>query len=119
MEERRDEESGEGSNSSNGITDLDLDKEDDDDLKNAEKEFEDKIKDEKYYDIKKILIEKHTAKIWKYKISENDGSTILHLSVIKNNYKITKEIVKYCKKHLSKEDLIKFINKKNNFYYYN
>ena len=81
----------------------------------AEKEFEDKIKKDKYFEINKILKESSTPiKIWEYKTSEDDGSTILHLSVIKDNNKIIKELIRYCKKHLSKADLKYFINKRNN-----
>ena len=39
------------------------------------------------------------VKIWKFKTSENDGSTILHLAVLNNNSKIIKEIIRYCKKN--------------------
>ena len=112
MKERSEEESEEGSIVSNEIVEQN-DDDIDEDFKNAEKEFEDKIQNEKYFEIKKILIDKNPVKIWKYKTSENNGSTILHLSVFKNNYKITKEIIKYCKKHLQKEDFIEFINTKN------
>ena len=82
--------------------------------KYEEKEFEDKIKNEKYFEIKKMLKEaKNPIKIWQYKTSENDGSTILHCSIIHNYTKITKEIIRYCKNHLLVDDLYKFINKKN------
>ena len=84
------------------------------DIKKEETEFNDLIKNEKYFEIKKILNEsKSPKKIWIYK-TNNDDSTILHLSIIQNSTKITKEIIKYCKKYLSKGKLIKFINKKNN-----
>ena len=92
----------------------DNEEENEEQLKYEEKEFEDKIKNEKYLEIKKILKEaKKPKKIWQYKTSENDGSTILHCSVIHNNAKITKEIIRYCKNHLLADDLHKFINKKN------
>ena len=84
------------------------------DIKKEEEEFNDLIKNEKYFEIKKILSESKTPKkIWLYK-TNNDDSTILHLSIIQNSTKITKEILKYCKKYLSKDKLTKFINKKNN-----
>ena len=84
------------------------------DIKKEETEFNDLIKNEKYFEIKKLLRESKTPKkIWKYK-SSNDDSTILHLSIIQNNTKIIKEILKYCKKYLSKNKFINFINKKNN-----
>ena len=90
------------------------DEENEEQQKYEEKEFEDKIKNEKYFEIKKILKEaKKPKKIWQYKTSENDGSTILHCSVIHNCTKITKEIIRYCKNHLLADDLHKFINKKN------
>ena len=79
-----------------------------------EKEFEDKIKNEKYFEIKKMLKEaKKPKKIWEYKTSDNDGSTILHYSVRLNYTKITKEIIRYCKNHLLADDLYTFINRKN------
>ena len=91
------------------------DENEDDENEKAEKEFEDKIKKDKYFEINKILKENTTPiKIWEYNTSEKDGSTILHLSVIKDNTKIIKEIIRYCKNHLSKADLKYFINKRNN-----
>ena len=79
-----------------------------------EKEFEDIIKKGEFFEIKKILKENTTPiKIWEYNTSEKNGSTILHLSIIKDNTKIIKEIIRYCKNHLSKADLKYFINKRN------
>jgi len=83
-------------------------------IKKEETEFNALIKNEKYFEIKKMLNESKTPrKIWIYK-TDNDDSTILHLSIIQNSTKIIKEILKYCKKYLSKSKLTEFINKKNN-----
>ncbi len=79
-----------------------------------EKDFEEKIKREKFFEIKKILKEsKKPLTIWKYKTKENDDSTILHCSVFYNHTKIIKEIIKYCKKHLTDKEFKDFINKQN------
>ena len=81
---------------------------------NIEKDFEDKIKNDKLFEIKNFLTKNKSIKIWNFKTSEKDDSTILHCAIIKNNTKIIKEIIRYCKKNLSKEELKNFINKKNN-----
>ena len=79
-----------------------------------EKDFEEKIKKEKYFEIKKMLKEsKKPLKIWKYKTKENNDSTVLHCSVFYNHTKIIKEIIKYCKKHLTDKEFKDFINKRN------
>ena len=92
-----------------------INEEENEELNYEEKEFEEKIKNEKYFEIKKMLKESETPiKIWQYRTLDNDNSTILHSSVIHNCTKITKEIIRYCKNNLSKDDLHKFINKKNN-----
>lgn len=80
-----------------------------------ELEFIEKIKQEKYDEIKTLLSESKTPiKIWKYNTKENDGSSVLHLSVLLNCSKIIKKIIKYCKKNLSENKFKNFINKKNN-----
>ena len=88
--------------------------EDQEEENNIEKEFEKIIKIGNLFELTKYLAGNNSIKIWKFKTSENDGSTILHLAVLNNNSKIIKEIIRYCKKNLSKEDLKDFINKQNN-----
>ena len=80
-----------------------------------EKAFEEKIKNEKLVEIKKILNESdEPKKIWEYQTKEKDGSTVLHCAIFFDRTKIAKDIIRYCKKHLDKEDFLKFINKRNN-----
>ena len=50
--------------------------------------------------------------IWDYRSKENNNSTVLNLSVYKNNYKITKKLIDYCKKN-NPDNLKKFINAEN------
>ena len=77
------------------------------------KEFEERIEKGKYFEIKKILNEnKRPFKLWKYKM-QKDGSSLLYYSVQFNLTKIVKEIIRYCKNHLSKDELKNYINQKN------
>ena len=65
-------------------------------------------------DIEKIseFLSKKDKEIWKYKSEENDDSTILHVSVYKKLYKITKIIIEYCKEN-NGQKLTNFINAPN------
>ena len=77
------------------------------------KEFEEKIEKDKYFEIKKILNEKKNSfKLWKYK-TKKDGSTLLFHSIVYNSTRIAKEIIRYCRNNLSKEELKDYINQKN------
>lgn len=56
---------------------------------------------------------KNKINIWDYRDKNNDNSTVLHLSVSKNSYLITKMFIEYCKV-LDKYSLQNFINETNN-----
>ena len=74
------------------------------------------INEEKEDEINRFLSDNSkTLKIWTYVNSENQNSTVLHLSVYKKNLTIIDQIINYCKKKLNdeKEKLEDFINKKN------
>ena len=78
-----------------------------------ELEFIEKIKQEKYDEIKTLLSESKTPiEIWKYNTKENDGSSVLHLSVLLNCSKIIKKIIKYFKKIYQKINLKILLTKK-------
>ena len=83
-------------------------------LSKEENAFIEKIKNEDYKGIKRKLSNNPDLKIWEYRTnSNNDNSTILHLSTYINNTDITKEIIRYCKENLPKEKFFEFINQKN------
>ena len=82
-------------------------------LTKEETDFEYYIKNEDYNKIKCILSVEGKKEIWNYKTEEGDGSSILNISILVNNYRITKCILKYCQSKLSKDEYVKFINKKN------
>lgn len=81
-----------------------------------EKYFRERILSEDYETVKQILSTKkeEPRKIWSYKTEENDGSTILHLAIFYNHYKIIKAILNYSQKNLPKPEFLQFIEKKNN-----
>ena len=56
---------------------------------------------------------KNKINIWDYRDKNNDNSTVLHLSVSKNSYLITKMFIEYCKV-LDEYSLQNFINETNN-----
>ena len=82
-------------------------------LTQEEIDFEDYIKNEDYNKIRSILSEEEKKEIWNYRTKENDDSTMLNIAILIDNYKITKCILKYCKKKLSNDEFVQFINKKN------
>ena len=69
------------------------------------------INNQNEYNINEIL-SKTICPIWDYRSKENNNSTVLHLSVYKKNYKITKIFVDYCKKN-NPDNLKTFINAEN------
>ena len=76
-----------------------------------EEEFFTHIDNEDSKKIKEILTS-NNKEIWKYRSKENENSTILHISVYKKLYKITKYLIEYCKKNNS-EGFVDFINETN------
>ena len=76
--------------------------------------FISRIRNNQYKDIHAFLeIENTNPKIWEYKTKEDDGTTVLHLSIFLNYNKIINEIITYCQKHLPVNDFKEFINQKN------
>ena len=80
-------------------------------LTKEETDFEYYIKNEDNNKIKCILSEEGKKEIWNYKTEEGDGSSILNISILVNNYRITKCILKYCQSKLSKDEYVKNIKK--------
>ena len=64
------------------------------------------------YKIEEFL--KSEPHIWEYKDENNDNSTVLHISVFKKSYKITKIIIEYCRLYQKEYEFINFINCQNN-----
>ena len=60
----------------------------------------------------KLMLSEKEYPIWDYKSKENDNSSVLNLSVYKNDFNITNILINYCKKY-NEEHLIEFINCKN------
>ena len=76
----------------------------------GEEEFFEYIDNEDIDKIKEAL--NKNKEIWKYKSKENDDSTVIHISVFKKLYEITKIIIDYCRDK-NKDGLKDFINEKN------
>ena len=57
---------------------------------------------------------KNEPHIWEYRDKNNDNSTVLHISVFKKSYRITKMLINYCREHNEKglEDFINVANDK-------
>ena len=51
--------------------------------------------------------------IWEYRDKNNDNSTVLHISVFKKSYRITKLIIDYCRLNQKEYEFINFINYQN------
>ena len=51
--------------------------------------------------------------IWEYRDKNNDNSTVLHISVFKKSYRITKLIIDYCLSIQKEYEFINFINYQN------
>ena len=84
-----------------------------DSLMNVEEEnFFDLLDEEKDSEIIKLLTPEIPIEIWKYRNKDNENSTVLHVSVYKNNYKITKFLLDYIKRN-NKNELNDFINFQN------
>lgn len=62
--------------------------------------------------IDKMLKNDSSYEIWNIRDKENDNSTLLHISVYKNNFTITLTLIKYIENN-KKEKLKKFINTQN------
>ena len=58
------------------------------------------------------MLSTNSLPIWEYKSEENHNSTVLNLSVYKNNYQITKVLIDYCKEN-NKDNFKNFINEQN------
>ena len=87
---------------------------DDDSTTNVEgKRFFDLINNEKEDEIIQFLNNNSSCEIWKYRDKEEDNSTILHSSIIKNSYSITKLLINHIKKY-NEDNLKAFINERNN-----
>ena len=83
-----------------------------DSLQNIEeKNFFDLIEYEKEEEINKFLNKNSDCKIWNYR-TEDDNSTVLHVSINSNNYTITKMLIDHIKK-FNEKNLKDFINEKN------
>ena len=87
---------------------------DDDSTTNVEgKRFFDLINNEKEDEIIQFLNNNSSCEIWKYRDKEEDNSTILHSSIVKNNFSITKLLINHIKK-CNENNLKAFINERNN-----
>jgi ankyrin repeat protein len=58
------------------------------------------------------MLSSNSLPIWEYKSEENHNSTVLNLSVYKNNYQITKVLLDYCKKN-NNDNFKNYINEQN------
>lgn len=81
-------------------------------IDNDQEEFFELLDEQNLEKIKKFLIQKKECQIWTYKNNDDENATVLHISVFKNNYEITKELIEYVKEHNNK-GLKNFINEKN------
>ncbi len=70
----------------------------------------DYIENENTQKIKEMMTQ--NIKIWEFKSSKDDNSTVLHIAVYKKLFKITELIIDYCKEK-NGENLKKFINEAN------
>ena len=77
----------------------------------GEEDFFSYLDDEDMAKIKEALDK--NKQIWKYKSKDNDDSTVLHISVYKKLYEISKLIIDYIKEK-NREGLKDFINAQNN-----
>ena len=75
-----------------------------------EEEFFEHIDNEDVVKINEILAK--NKEIWKYKNKDNDDSNVLHISVYKRLFDITKLLIDYCRDK-NNEGLNDFINAKN------
>ena len=80
--------------------------------KREERNFFELIENEREEEINDFLAKNRNCEIWNYR-TEDDKSTVLHVSIINNNYSIIKSLIKYIKKYNEKH-LKDFINEKNN-----
>ena len=63
--------------------------------------------------IKKVLENRESAlPIWNYRSKDNQNSTVLHTSVFKKNFEITKKLIEHCKNY-NQENLQSFIDAEN------
>ena len=81
-------------------------------MNEEEEKFFDLIDKENEKEINDLLSKDAPIEIWKYRNKESENSTILHISVYKKNYSITKTIIEYIEKY-NKEGLHNFINAQN------
>ena len=75
-----------------------------------EEEFFEHIDNEDNVKINEFLSK--NKEIWKYKNKDNDDSNVLHISVYKKLFEITKLLINYCKEK-NQEGLNDFVNAKN------
>ena len=75
-----------------------------------EEEFFEHIDNEDNVKINEFLSK--NKEIWKYKNKDNDDSNVLHISVYKKLFEITKLLINYCKEK-NTEGLNDFVNAKN------
>ena len=82
-------------------------------INEIEVKFFDLINKDDEYSINKILSSDMLYQIWDYRNKENDNSSVIHMSALKNNYSITKLIIEYIQKY-NQKILLTIINLKNN-----